>query len=195
MWGVIHLVVLLHWVRARAPSPSEGAPTLPDIGSFALPDPIVWIDGEAVIGGAYEFRSEQTLSGYLKEAGLDVGSAAWELHVTLEAGSAVHVTVTEDPAVLQVNVATLPGNVSLLFGYPISLDGATSADLQFLPHVGPKMAQKILSAHETGEWRTLNDLDEIKGVGPHRMAQWRKLLALDSQVRSFTVAIKNPGVR
>lgn len=50
---------------------------------------------------------------------------------------------------------------------PIDLNRADAATLTLLPGVGPKLAERIVADRlENGPYRTLADLDRVKGVGP-----------------------------
>jgi competence protein ComEA len=57
---------------------------------------------------------------------------------------------------------------------PISLNSATAAQLDTLDGVGPATAQKILDwRREHGGFRTVDDLGEVPGIGPKRLAALR----------------------
>ena len=48
----------------------------------------------------------------------------------------------------------------------VNLNTATQAELEQLPGVGPKLAQRIMAARQTKPFRSLADLDQVSGVGP-----------------------------
>jgi competence protein ComEA len=57
---------------------------------------------------------------------------------------------------------------------PVSLNSATAAQLDTLDGVGPATAQKILDwRREHGGFRSVDDLGEVPGIGPKRMAALR----------------------
>jgi competence protein ComEA len=59
----------------------------------------------------------------------------------------------------------------------VSLAGATLAQLDELPGIGPVTAQKILDWRQAhGPLRSVDDLDAIPGIGPARVAQLRDLV-------------------
>jgi competence protein ComEA len=61
--------------------------------------------------------------------------------------------------------------------FPINLNTATSAELQTLPGVGPVLASRILAwrgAH--GRFSTIQELQEVSGIGPARFAVLRTLV-------------------
>jgi competence protein ComEA len=60
---------------------------------------------------------------------------------------------------------------------PVNLNTATSAVLQTLPGVGPVLASRILAwraAH--GRFSTIEELQEVSGIGPARFAELRALV-------------------
>jgi competence protein ComEA len=57
---------------------------------------------------------------------------------------------------------------------PVSLNSATAEQLDTLDGVGPATAQKILDwRREHGGFRSIDDLGEVPGIGPKRMAALR----------------------
>jgi competence protein ComEA len=64
-------------------------------------------------------------------------------------------------------------------GPPISLSSATLQQLDTLDGVGPATAQKILDyRREHGGFRSIDDLGEVPGIGPKRLAALRDKVQL-----------------
>ncbi|MEN3283610.1 MAG: competence protein ComEA [Solirubrobacteraceae bacterium] len=62
---------------------------------------------------------------------------------------------------------------------PVSLNSATAAQLDTLDGVGPATAQKILDwRREHGSFRSIDDLGEVPGIGPKRLAALRQKVQL-----------------
>jgi competence protein ComEA len=62
---------------------------------------------------------------------------------------------------------------------PVSLNSATAAQLDTLDGVGPATAQKILDwRREHGGFRSIDDLGEVPGIGPKRLAALRQKVQL-----------------
>ena len=60
---------------------------------------------------------------------------------------------------------------------PIDLNKATQAQLEVLPGVGPKMAERIIAYRtENGGFKSVDELDEVKGIGEKRMATLKPLV-------------------
>lgn len=58
--------------------------------------------------------------------------------------------------------------------FPLDLNRASAADLQFLPGIGEVKAGKILETREKrGGFKTVDDLLEVKGIGPKMLEKIR----------------------
>lgn len=61
----------------------------------------------------------------------------------------------------------------------VSLNSASSADLQSLPGVGPATAEKILTYRkEHGQFRSIDELLAVKGIGDKKLEKMRPFLKL-----------------
>ena len=61
----------------------------------------------------------------------------------------------------------------------IDINHANAAELQALPGVGPVLAQRMVewrTAH--GRYRTVEDLQEVKGIGKKRLEQMRSFITV-----------------
>ena len=68
-------------------------------------------------------------------------------------------------------------SVEYLRANPVDLNKATQAQLEVLPGVGPKMAERIIAYRtENGGFKSLDELDEVKGIGEKRMATLKPLV-------------------
>jgi competence protein ComEA len=62
---------------------------------------------------------------------------------------------------------------------PVSLNSATAEQLDTLDGVGPATAQKILDwRQQHGGFRTVDDLSEVPGIGPKKLAALRPKVQL-----------------
>lgn len=62
---------------------------------------------------------------------------------------------------------------------PVNLNTATSAELQQVPGIGPATAEKILQARKSyGRFKSVNDLQAIRGIGPKKLDKMRKYLTV-----------------
>ncbi|GDX81232.1 hypothetical protein LBMAG42_30430 [Deltaproteobacteria bacterium] len=58
-------------------------------------------------------------------------------------------------------------------GRKVSLNGASAAELEGLPGVGPKLAERIIAARP---FRSVRDLDRVRGVGAKSLARLSPLV-------------------
>lgn len=62
-------------------------------------------------------------------------------------------------------------------GEPLDLNTAAVADLQLLPGVGPKLAARIVDERQRrGGFHALDELSDVKGVGPQTLARIKPLM-------------------
>ena len=60
---------------------------------------------------------------------------------------------------------------------PVDLNKATQAELEVLPGVGPKMAERIIAYRaENGGFKSVDELDDVKGIGEKRMTTLKELV-------------------
>lgn len=62
----------------------------------------------------------------------------------------------------------------------VNINTASAAELELLPGIGPALAQRILdyrTAH--GPFRSLADLDRVKGIGPRTLERLRPKIRFD----------------
>ena len=61
----------------------------------------------------------------------------------------------------------------------IDLNTATQAELELLPGVGPTVAKRIIDYRtQRGRFRSVEELDRIKGIGPRMIEQVRGLVGV-----------------
>lgn len=61
-----------------------------------------------------------------------------------------------------------------VFGGRVSLNHATTADLEGLPGIGPALAARIVAGRP---FRSLADLDRVRGIGPAKLRALTSLVA------------------
>ena len=61
----------------------------------------------------------------------------------------------------------------------IDLNHATQKELQVLPRIGPKAAQRIVDFRtRNGPFKSIEDLISVQGIGPKTLDQLRPLIAI-----------------
>ena len=62
---------------------------------------------------------------------------------------------------------------------PVDLNRATAAELDALPGIGPATAQAIVDHREAnGPFASVDDLEQVRGIGPAKLATIRPLVTL-----------------
>jgi competence protein ComEA len=62
---------------------------------------------------------------------------------------------------------------------PVSLNNATQAELETLPKVGPALAGRIIQyRQQNGGFKSVEELNNVKGIGEKTMALLRPLVTL-----------------
>lgn len=83
------------------------------------------------------------------------------------------------PGLGQSAPAAPKGRTKALPTTPIRLNTATLDQLEELPGVGPALAQRVLDWRtEHGRFTSIDDLQQVKGFGPHKFGAVRDLVAL-----------------
>lgn len=63
--------------------------------------------------------------------------------------------------------------------HPVNLNTASSMELQEVPGIGPVTADKILQTRKAyGTFKSVDDLQAIRGIGPKRLDKMRKYLTV-----------------
>jgi competence protein ComEA len=61
----------------------------------------------------------------------------------------------------------------------VNLNRASADELQALPGIGPVLAQRMVDWRKAhGRYRTVDDLQEVKGIGKKRLEQLRPLVTV-----------------
>ncbi|MGB0589755.1 MAG: ComEA family DNA-binding protein [Myxococcota bacterium] len=67
-------------------------------------------------------------------------------------------------------------------GSPVNLNTATSGQLQTLPGIGPAKAGAIISYRsKNGPFKRVDDLVQVKGIGPKTLSKLRPLVTIGAK--------------
>jgi competence protein ComEA len=88
------------------------------------------------------------------------------------------------PAAAQVPAAPpMTAAIPEKAGSKVNLNRASADELQTLPGVGPVLAQRMVEWRKAhGRYRTIDDLQEVKGIGKKRMEQLRPLVTVLTRI-------------
>ncbi len=175
--GVIVAIALGIFVLISYQPPSVTIKLLPPAPSATPPLMRVHVGGAVRSPALYNLpqgsRVEDAIAaagGLLPEAETATLNLAW----LLSDGDQVYIWRRGEAGIL----ATRPPNSTPV--RQIRINSASEQELQQLPGVGPALAREIVAYRQQhGRFRSLSDLDNVKGVGPTRLAQWAPLLIFD----------------
>ncbi len=146
----------------------------PGAGPPPRPAPVfVAVRGEGVgQPGVYAFDAPPLLREALARAGAPL--AALSDNPPLSSGTLV--TVEKDG---RPHLGRMAGGRLLTLGLPLDLNQAAAQDLERLPGLGPELARRIiLHRQEHGPFQSLEELGQVKGIGPNKLAQLKPYVIL-----------------
>ncbi|MBX3110961.1 MAG: helix-hairpin-helix domain-containing protein [Fimbriimonadaceae bacterium] len=148
------------------------------------------VKGAVVHPGLYKFSTGSRINDALKAAGGPTEDAATDslnLAAALEDGMEVRVPrigeqVTAPPVKhagpAKPGAKGSSGKKQLPTG-KIPINTATLQELQQLPGVGPATAQRIIDyRNQVHGFRSVAEIEQVKGIGPKKFAQMRPYLSL-----------------
>ncbi len=91
------------------------------------------------------------------------------------AGSTVAVRCAREGA----SHAEIRGPARLLYGLKLDLNRVNAAALEALPGLGPARAEAILRSREIQAFQTVEQLENISGIGPITLKRLRPYLTVD----------------
>ncbi len=69
---------------------------------------------------------------------------------------------------------------------PLDLNRACADELERLPRIGPALARRIIAHRETiGAFHSVDELDDVPGIGPSVLASIRPLVSIDGGPRAL----------
>lgn len=93
----------------------------------------------------------------------------------LPCGSVVY--VDEDSG--HVTLSRISGAQLIALGKKISINSSSKEDLEAIPGIGPKMAERIIAFRESnGHFSSLRDLEKVSGIGPKKYQELEPYLSL-----------------
>ena len=181
--GVCVALALLALVGQRlaqagmAHEPEAATVPLERVGSRPAPALlVVHVVGEVRRPGLYRLRDGARIADAVHRAG-GARRGADLAALNLAAPLVDGVQVLVPARSTEVARPAAPASDSDIPAGPVSLSSATIEDLDELPGVGPITAQKIVDYRaEHGPFGSVDDLDAVPGIGPTRIEQLRDLV-------------------
>jgi competence protein ComEA len=181
------LVVLSAWYLTRSRPAANAAP--PVAAAIAVKDPGTAGGGQVTVDvagavkrpGVYRLSPSQRVEDALKRAGGPASRADLSQinrAAKLEDGRQILVPLRPSKS-SSATAVPAAGTAPAAPSQPLNLNTATLEQLDTLDGVGPATAQKILDYRtEHGGFSSIDELDQIPGIGEKRLAAFRESLQL-----------------
>jgi len=183
---------LAGWWAFATPAPPPVEQVLPRVSETAITvtgDPtapsaattiVVHVDGAVALPGVHELPLDaRVVDAIDAAAGLLVDADRERLNLAAPVSDGQRVWVPwvgeDEPVVVPLEGGTTTGAATS--GGVVDLNTADQAALETLPGIGPSIAGAILRHRETeGSFDRVEDLLEVAGIGPSRLAQLAPLV-------------------
>ena len=159
----------------QAPAPGASVATVADTSIV-----IVHVAGAVRQPGLVRLLAAQRVADAITAAGgptADADLDALNLAAPLTDGSRIYVPRTGEvvPPLVDPGPAS-PGGAPT---GPLNINAATAEQFDTLPGVGPSTAAAIVAHREAnGPFRTVDDLLDVRGIGPGKLEQFRALVVV-----------------
>ncbi len=164
------------------------------VGGTTLGEIRVQVDGAVKKPGVYTFKLGQRVEDAIQAAGGPADSANLDgLNRSAKLLDAVAITIPSEgdaetfdsqspystSFLATTPQPTKPGDTPELAAGTIAINTATQQELESLPGIGPSIASRILQFRMDNKgFKSIEDLDKVKGIGPKLMAKIRPFLRL-----------------
>jgi len=168
--------------EVSAASAPTDAPTAGTVSVSPTPDPVVKVHvmGAVINPGVVELPAGARVEDAIEAAGglrPDADPAQLNLAAVVADGCQIVIGTKDNPKG-EINgpgtTAGSPGQAAASASTTlVNINTASQAELETLPGVGPVTAQKIMAWRAQHKFTTIEELQEIDGIGPKTMAQLR----------------------
>jgi competence protein ComEA len=137
----------------------------------------VELTGESGCNGVYFIPRGTNLASFLEMAGIEALGATVEPRQASIFKSATTVTFVLDPS--SITAVPMAAGKRLALGIPIDINRSSMEDLELVPGIGEKTAEKILELKRVnGIFRELDELMLVKGIKEKRLEKLRRYLCI-----------------
>ena len=140
----------------------------------------ILITGEVRNAGVYGFETEPSLGELINRAGgTRPGLISGELKAFPRLAQGTSLNISSENGRLRILRGSLPACYRVTLGIPLSLNTASEAELEAIPHIGPSLARKIIQHRSrNGPFTAVEQIKSLPGVGNVRYAQIRPYIAI-----------------
>jgi len=141
---------------------------------------VVYVAGDVVAPGVYTLPAPARVNDALAAAGGAAPTADLDvvnLAATVHDGERVYVPAVGQPIPPSIEI-TASGGSSAPTG-PVNINTATADELDVLPGVGPATAAAIIARRqEHGPFQSVDELADVRGIGPAKLDALRGLVTV-----------------
>jgi DNA uptake protein ComE-like DNA-binding protein len=87
---------------------------------------------------------------------------------------------------MEIRVETMPAPASLTLGQKLNVNTASEEELMLVPQMKAVFAATIVNRRSKIAWQSLDELEEIPGVGPKTVERWRNYLQANDNCKGGT---------
>lgn len=166
---------------------SDGATAQASLAPTPQESLMVHVDGAVASPGVYTLPPESRVNDAVQAAGgalPDAETGAVNLADKLSDGVKIYLPVPgealpQGSSGLTADAATPGAEQPSAAGSRVNINTATAEELQTLPKVGPVLASSIITwREEHGGFKSIEELDQVSGIGPATMENLRDLVTL-----------------
>lgn len=100
----------------------------------------------------------------------------------IKSGSKIVIATNKDKEG-SVYIGLMSGEKHIIFSIPLDINQAAAKDFEALPDIGPKLAERIIETRERlGGFKTIDDLQKVKGVGSKKLDKLKTLITCKDAV-------------
>jgi competence protein ComEA len=166
---IFALLLIRAWESRHPQAPPSPAPIIVEVqgdvlrpGVHILSGPTGTVSDALSAAGWSPTRPDLTIPQDLAQRAVETGK---RIHVSHKANAPPDVTVENMDAAAR-----------LTLGSRLDLNLASEGELLLVPRMKPDWAKAIVERRRQLPWKTIDDLQEISGIGPKTVEKWRKLL-------------------
>ena len=152
-----------------------------------VPDIRVQVSGAVVSPGVYTMSERDRVMDAVAAAGgvrPNANLSALNLAHRIEDEGHYRIPFADEtpPATAQVSATGSQARNDEGSPSPLDLNTATAGELETLPGIGPVMAERIIAYREAnGRFSSVDDLDNVAGIGPKTLESLRPLVGTSGQ--------------
>lgn len=91
----------------------------------------------------------------------------------IETGQRIRFALRLDASSPEVVIENMDAATRFALGFKLDLNLASEEELHLIPNMKPEWAKIIVERRKQTQWKHIEDLNEIPGIGPKTIVKWR----------------------